>query len=42
MGKRFKNLEDAVNYMIEIGLLGKAIDPRSAEMVHIVAYIKSL
>lgn len=42
MGKRCKNLEDAVNYMIEKGLHGKAIDPRSEEMVHIVAYIKSL
>jgi cytochrome c len=42
MGKRYKNLEDAVNYMIETGLHGKAIDPRSEEMTHIVAYIKSL
>lgn len=42
MGKRYKNIEDAVNYMIETALHGKAIDPRSDEMVHIAAYIKSL
>lgn len=42
MGKRYKHLEDAVNHMIEIGLRGKAINPLSEEMTHIVAYIKSL
>jgi cytochrome c peroxidase len=42
MGNSFKHLEDAVNYMIVTALHGKAIDPQSEKMDHIVAYIKSL
>lgn len=42
MGKRYKSLEGAVNYMIEKALHGKALDPGSEEMVDTVAYVKSL
>lgn len=42
MGKKQKSLEEAVNFCIENPLKGKAIDPKGADMVNIVAYIKSL
>lgn len=37
-----KDIEKSINLCIEQGLKGKAIDPKSAEMADIVAYIKSL
>ncbi len=36
------NLEDTINRCIVKALQGKAIDPKSAEMQDMVAYIKSL
>ena len=42
MGQNQKSLEEAVNVCIEMALKGKAIDPKSEDMVNIVAYIKSL
>ena len=42
MGKTQKGLEEAVNFCIENASKGKAIDPNSADMKNIVAYIKSL
>lgn len=42
MGQRQGSLEDAVNFCIEKGLKGKAIDPNGQEMKDIVAYIRSL
>ena len=42
MGKKQKGLEAAVNFCIEMANKGKAIDPKSADMANIVAYIKSL
>lgn len=42
MGKTQKSLEEAVNFCIEMGNKGKAIDAKSPEMADIVAYIKSL
>jgi cytochrome c553 len=37
-----KSLEEAVNTCITMALRGKALDPKSADMTNIVAYIKSL
>lgn len=37
-----KTIEEAVNVCIKMTLKGKAIDPKSADMANIVAYIKSL
>lgn len=37
-----KNLEKQVNACIKNALKGKGIDPKSAEMADIVAYLKSL
>ena len=37
-----KSLEEAVNVCITMALRGKALDPKSADMANIVAYIKSL
>ena len=37
-----KDLEKVVNSCIENALKGKALDPKSAEMANLVAYIKSL
>jgi cytochrome c553 len=37
-----KDLEKTINLCVEQALKGKAIDPKSAEMADIVAYIKSL
>lgn len=42
MGKKQKNLEEAVNFCIENANKGKAIDPKSEQMKDMVAYIKSL
>lgn len=42
MGKTQKSLEEAVNFCIENANKGKAIDPKSDQMMDIVAYIKSL
>ncbi|MCC6347173.1 MAG: hypothetical protein IT388_08315 [Nitrospirales bacterium] len=42
MGKKQQSLEEAVNTCIEMALKGKPIDPKSADMANIVAYIKSL
>ncbi len=42
MGKKQKGLEEAVNFCIVNALKGKPIDPKGADMVDIVAYIKSL
>ena len=42
MGKTQKSLEEAVNFCIVNASKGKAIDPNSADMKNIVAYIKSL
>lgn len=42
MGKRYKNLEGAINYDVEKALHGKALDPKSQEMADIIEYIKSL
>ena len=42
MGKNQNSLEEAVNVCIEMPLKGKAINPKSEDMVNIVAYIKSL
>jgi cytochrome c len=42
MGKYYKTLPEAVNYMIETAIHGKALNPESEEMVDIVAYINSL
>jgi len=42
MGKRYKHIEDAVNYMIEKALHGRVLGPQSGEMMDTVAYIKSL
>lgn len=41
MGKKQIGLEEAVNFCIENALKGKAIDPKSEQMMDIVAYIKS-
>ena len=37
-----KDLEKMVNICIENALKGKAIDPKSADMANLVAYLKSL
>lgn len=37
-----KDLEKTINLCVEKALKGKAIDPKSADMADIVAYIKSL
>jgi len=37
-----KTLEGAINICITMALKGKALDPKSAEMADIVAYIRSL
>lgn len=42
MGKTQDSLEEAVNFCIENANKGKAIDPKSAQMMDIVAYIRSL
>lgn len=42
MGKKQASLEDAVNFCIENANKGKAIKKDSAEMMDMVAYIKSL
>jgi len=42
MGKTQKSLEEAVNACIEGASKGKAIDAKSAQMMDMVAYIKSL
>jgi len=42
MGKTQKSLEEAVNFCIEMALKGKAIDPKGADMVNLVSYIKSV
>lgn len=42
MGMKQNSLEEAVNFCIENPLKGKAIDPKSAQMKDMVAYIKSL
>jgi len=42
MGKTQKSLEEAVNFCIENANKGKPIDPKSAEMMNLVAYLKSL
>lgn len=42
MGKTQKSLEEAVNFCIENASKGKPIDVKSAQMMDIVAYIKSL
>lgn len=42
MGKKYRKLEDAINYNVEVALHGKAIDPKSQEMADIVEYLKSL
>ncbi|MBI5408660.1 MAG: hypothetical protein HZA14_04780 [Nitrospirae bacterium] len=36
------NLEDTINVCIIMGNKGKAIDPKSAEMMDLIAYLKSL
>ena len=41
-GRKDKDLEKQVNLCIKNALKGKGIDPRSAEMADIVAYLKSL
>lgn len=41
-GKKFKTLEETVNFCIENAIMGKAIDPKSDQMKDIVAYIMSL
>lgn len=42
MGKTVRCLEDTVNSCIEGRMKGKALGPRSENMAHIAAYIKSL
>lgn len=42
MGKKQKNLEEAVNFCIVNANKGKAIDVKSEQMKDMVAYIKSL
>ncbi len=42
MGKKYKTLEAVINWDIEEALHGKALDPKSADMADLVAYIKSL
>ncbi|MBI5639725.1 MAG: hypothetical protein HZA17_04795 [Nitrospirae bacterium] len=42
MGKKFKSLEDVINYDIEKALHGKPLDKKSEEMANVIAYIKSL
>jgi len=42
MGMKQNSLEEAVNTCIENPLKGKAIDPKSEDMINIIAYIKSL
>lgn len=42
MGKKQKDLEEAVNFCIVNANKGKAIDVKSEQMKDIVAYIKSL
>lgn len=42
MGKKYKNLEGAINYDVEKALHGKALDPKSQEIADIIEYIKSL
>lgn len=42
MGRTQKSLEEAVNVCIENASMGKPIDPNSAKMKDLVAYIKSL
>lgn len=41
-GGTHKTLEEAVNTCVTMALKGKALDPNSADMANIVAYIKSL
>jgi len=40
--KKGKDLEEQVNLCIKNALKGKGIDPKSAEMADIIAYMKSL
>ncbi|HWR59430.1 MAG TPA: hypothetical protein VN328_11130 [Thermodesulfovibrionales bacterium] len=42
MGKRYKSLEDVINFDIQKALHGKPLEKNSEEMVNIIAYIKSL
>jgi cytochrome c553 len=42
MGKKQMGLEEAVNFCIVNANKGKAVDPKSEQMMDIVAYIKSL
>lgn len=42
MGKKQASLEDAINFCIENALKGKAIKKDSADMMDMVAYIKSV
>lgn len=42
MGKKQKNIEEAVNFCIVNANKGKAIDVKSEQMKDMVAYIKSL
>jgi len=42
MGGKAKSLEGAVNMCITMMLQGKALDPKSAEMANITAYIRTL
>ncbi|MBI5199040.1 MAG: hypothetical protein HZA09_03385, partial [Nitrospirae bacterium] len=41
-GKKFKSLEETVNFCIENAIMGKAIDPKSDQMKDMIAYIISL
>lgn len=41
-GKKFKTLEETVNFCIENAIMGRAIDPKSNQMKDMVAYIMSL
>jgi len=41
-GKKQKDIEEAVNFCIEMMLKGKAIDPKGADMSNLVTYIKSI
>ncbi len=41
-GGKWLKLEDAINVCIVMANKGKALDPRSADMKNLVAYIKSL
>ncbi|MDA8162590.1 MAG: hypothetical protein M0022_06760 [Desulfobacteraceae bacterium] len=42
MGKKLKGLKEAINFCIGKAMKGKAIDPKSADMEDIIAYVKSL